>query len=503
MTEERTTPEATSPEPEINSASSEINRRDFIKTAGVAAGGMMLTTACATKPPGPSSAPAVATARKIGPNDKINVGLIGYGGRGHALLGQALALKDQCQVVAVCDVYERRAKEAWIKVDRAGQVAKKYNYYGDVLDRSDIDAVFIATPDHWHAPIALEAMRKGKDVYCEKPMTHTIPEAREMAETAERLQRVVQVGSQTTSADQWWKAKKAIQDGMIGKLLLSQGSYHRNSAGGEWNYGIDHDAGPDKTGDQHLDWDLWQKPAVGKYEWYAPRFFRFRKYWDYSGGIATDLFFHVMAPLNLCWANPEFPWRVMGMGGIYAFDDGREVPDTFMLTADYPSGHSVVLSSSMANSTHIPGLIRGHEGTITMVKHGMFESPTPSITVTPEKINGLDKAFKDKYGTEELEIKTEMKGDPLHAHFMNFFDCIRTRKQPTLNASVAYRVQVAITLSVESYQQGKVLYFDADKQTVTDRRPGSTMKLARPGVLNGDKVMEPDYGLAKYLAKNG
>ena len=107
--------------------------------------------------------------------------------------------------------------------------------------------------------------------------------------------------------------------------------------------------------------------------WDPDRFFRFRKYWDYSGGIATDLFFHVAAPLNICWPEPQFPHKVMAGGGIYVFKDTREVPDTFHLIGEYTKGHSVVLTSSMANSQHIPGLIRGHKGTIIMVDHGMFE----------------------------------------------------------------------------------------------------------------------------------
>src|SRR5579863_5199133 len=120
----------------------------------------------------------------------------------------------------------------------------------------------------------------------------------------------------------------------------------------------------------------------------ADRFFRFRKYWDYSGGIATDLFYHVVAPLNICWDKPQFPHKVMASGGIYGgpkFEEKREVPDTFHLLAEYEEGHSVVLSSSMANSQHIPGLIRGHEGTIIMVEHGQFEGRTDSILVKPER----------------------------------------------------------------------------------------------------------------------
>ncbi|MBI3736669.1 Gfo/Idh/MocA family oxidoreductase [Candidatus Sumerlaeota bacterium] len=471
-----------------------MDRRDFIKKAGASAGVAVLAAGCATTKSAPKveSAPAIISARKLG--DKINVGMIGQGGRGSHLLGQFLAQKNLCQVVAVCDVYQRRVTRAKETCAKRGVDVKTTTNYMDILDMPEVDVVVVATPDHWHAPISIAAMHRGKDVYCEKPMTHTIPEAREMAETSIKLKRIVQVGSQTTSSDQWWKAKKALADGMIGKLLMSQGSYHRNSAGGEWNYGIDHTAGPDKTGEDYLDWELWQKPAKNHYEFYAPRFFRFRKYWDYSGGIATDLFFHVMAPLNLVWPEPEFPWRAVGTGGIYVQDDGREVPDTFMLAADYPSGHSVVLSSSMANSTHIPGLIRGHEGTIVMVPGGQFEGLTPFITVTPEDIGDVKKNFIAKYGAAEVQLKTEFKGDPIVSHIRNFLECVRSREETTLSARKAYRVQVAINLGIESYQQGKVLYFDTDQQVVTDKRPANTIKLAKPGVINGENVAEPDYG---------
>jgi predicted dehydrogenase len=271
---------------------------------------------------------------------------------------------------------------------------------------------------------------------------------------------------------------------MLGKMIMSQGSYHRNWNGkqqppGEWNWPIDTEAGPHSTGDNHIDWKMWLGSAP-KRPWNPDRFFRFRKYWDYSGGIATDLFYHVMAPLNLVWGEGEFPYRVVGTGGIYVFKDEREVPDTFMLVADYPSGHSVVLSSTMANSQHIPGLIRGHEGTLIMVQHGMFERPTDFITVIPERFKADE--FKAKYGTEELKIPVEKtrpagvaelpNGEPSRAsHYDNFVDCMRSREQPVLNGHLAYKTMATIAMSVQSYREGKVLYFggyDANYQPSHD-----------------------------------
>jgi predicted dehydrogenase len=389
--------------------------------------------------------------------------VIGVGGRGSGLLSDAIERSENekdCKVLAVCDVYASRRNRAAVRCGGTG-----YENYKDVLDRNDIDAVMIATPDHWHAPIAIDAVNAGKDVYLEKPMTHTVDEARQVHEAVVRTGAVMQVGSQTTSSDQWWKARKVIADGMLGKMLLSQGSYHRNSREGEWNWDIDKNAGPDGKKDDFINWEMYLGPAPER-PWDPERFFRFRKFWDYSGGVATDLFYHVMAPLNLCWGDGEFPYRVVGTGGVWCFKD-REVPDTFMLCADFPSEHSVVLSSSMANSTHIPGLIRGHEATLTMVEHGMFEGHTDHITVKAERT--FRREFEKKWGQDTIIIKTEP--EKRESHMGNWLRCIRTREKPVLHSELAYKAMVTIGMSVQSYREGKVLYWDAGKQKVVSKPP--------------------------------
>src|SRR4030095_11629427 len=263
-----------------------LNRRDFVKSALGASAAMNVLGRTPT---------VMGNVR--GANEHINVALIGVGGRGNDLLEWVMKTGEQpttpAKVVAVSDVYVKRLNKAKEKAKCDGSLD-----YRAILERKDIDAVIIATPDHWHARMAIEAMERGKDVYLEKPMTHTVDEARRVYETVKRTNRVLQVGSQTTSSDQWWKARKAIQDGMIGKMIMSQGSYHRNSKRGEWNWPIDASAGPDAKGDDFIDWKMWLGEAP-KRKFDADRFFCFRKYWDYSGGIATDLFYHVMAPLNI------------------------------------------------------------------------------------------------------------------------------------------------------------------------------------------------------------
>lgn len=435
--------------------SDKLKRREFVKRSLSAAGaGVVLSNRS-------------VQGRVLGANQRLNLGVIGAGGRGSDLMrwiAEINKTSSTSQIVAVSDVYRKRMRLAQEAVKCEGHLD-----YREVIARKDIDAVIIATPDHWHAPMAIEAMKAGKDVYLEKPMTHTAEEARQVYETVQKTGRVLQVGSQTTSSDQWWQARKAIADGMIGKLIMSQGSYHRNSVEGEWNWTIEQGAGPDARGDDYIDWKMWLGSAAQR-PFDADRFFRFRKYWDYSGGIATDLFYHVMAPMNICWGEAQFPHRVVGTGGTYIFKDGREVPDTFMLAADYAAGHSVVLSSSMANGTHIPGLIRGHEGTIMMVPDGRFEGRVEYITVTPERL--ARNAFKEKYGTIEIKLEATTR----ESHMENFLRCVKTREKPVLDALTAYKAMVPIYMSVKSYREGKVLFFNEQTQQITDQPASSQAK---------------------------
>ena len=453
---------------------SSLDRRDFLKTAGlgIGAAGSALAAKTGAK---------VNGNRVIGANDRINLGLIGCGGRGQDDANRFAQWSEKhnnaSQFVAVCDVYEKRKSQT---AER--HKAKGYLDYRELLNHPDLDAVIIATPDHWHGKMALDAMDHGMDVYLEKPMVHTNEEARQLVATVKETKRVLQVGSQTTSADIWWKAKKAIADGMIGQMIMSQGSYHRNSVEGEWNWPIDEKAGPTAKGDDFIDWDMWlghQFKLAPKRPYDADRFFRFRKYWDYSLGTASDLFYHVIAPLNICWDEPQFPVKVMAGGGIYVFKEKekREVPDTFHLIAEYAKGHSMVLSSSMANSRHIPGLIRGHEGTIEMVSHGQFEGMVPYITMTPE----VRRVRKDgasttvplmgdsyKFGVKPIQIPVDQT-DPMDAHIENFLKCIRTREKPHLDVETGAKAVVVINLAGQSYREGKTLYWDEKRWKAVDR----------------------------------
>ena len=429
-------------------------RRNFLKKAAMGSAAL---------------AAAPAWQRVLGANDRINVALIGLGARGSDHLNLVLqhrANKSDIEIVALCDVYQKRLSMASAKAPGA----KTYVHHQEVLQRSDIDAVFIATPDHWHAPITLAAMERGKDVYVEKPMTHTAEESKTVAQKTKELKRVLQVGVQGLSWNRWHKVHEIVQSGMIGQVVAVQGTYSRNAPEGDWNGGdfwtIDPAAGPDATGDNHIDWQQWLGPSR-QIPYNADRFFRFRKYWDYSGGIATDLHYHIVAPFHVGVAN-DFPTRVAGMGGLWVYNDGREVPDTFLTVADYPSRYSMTVQSSQVNENGPRMMIRGTKATIHLSDE--WEGP-PSrqydyADIFPE--SPFVEEFNKKYGNDQVRVDgVGNEGDLKHVD--NFFDCVRSRQLPNCNVDIGYKTSLACDLSVRSYRNGKVYYFDAQREEVIEK----------------------------------
>ena len=425
----------------MNSASS--SRRAF------------LATAAAT----PAATSAPAASRVIGANDRINVGMIGVGskGRGHLrlLLGRSRDQGD-VRIAAVSDIYRKRRDDA---LSQAGlQGSEGFVDYRDLLARPDIDAVWISTPDHWHATMALDAIEAGKDVYLEKPMTYTIGEARRIASAVERTGRVLQVGSQHVSDKRYHEAQKVIQEGWIGPVLWAQNTYCRNSLYGEWNYTIDPKGTP-----ENIDWDRFLGTAPTR-PFSAERFFRWRKYWDYSGGIATDLFYHRLAPLLLMMGK-QFPSRVSGHGGIYVHRE-REVPDSYATLVEYP-GHFVNLSASMASSAGnvgLPTMVYGHEGAISFLPG--------AIEVKPEY--QFAAKFREATGHEVLRIEVDQESISAD-HVANFLECMRTRAKPAFDPHFGYQVMVAIRLGVDSYRSGRMMAFDPHSERVVpspEDRPG-------------------------------
>jgi len=253
-----------------------------------------------------SALAAAAQFAKPAPSDRITVGMIGTGARAQELM-QAIQQHPVAEIVSVVDAYKGRVERA---IDRTNGRAKACRTHHDLLADKSIDAVVVATPDHWHRQIIVESVGAGKDVYSEKPMTYRASDGLDIIKAARAAERIVQVGSQGVSSLGQQTAKEMIQSGKLGKVTMIQAAYNRNTASGAWIYPIPPDAGPNT-----VDWEMFLGPAP-KRPFSLERFFRWRCYEDYSGGIATDLFVHLCTTIHFIM-NAKAPARVMAMGELY------------------------------------------------------------------------------------------------------------------------------------------------------------------------------------------
>jgi predicted dehydrogenase len=450
-----------------------LSRREFLQTSAAAATALAL--------------PAVSYGRILGANERINLGVIGTGGMGthHVQSITDRSTRDNVFVTRVCDVYRRRLNNAIGIIggpDTSGTME-----YRELLGDKELDGVVIATPDHWHTKIAIEAMDAAKDVYVEKPLSHTIEQAIECRDAVKKTGRVLQVGPQGTSDGRYWAARQAIRQGRIGKVAWSQASYCRNSRGGQFNWQIDADAGPkqDAKAEGYVWWDRWlghEWNLAPKIEWNADHFFRFRKYFAYNGGLATDLLYHKLAPLLLAISgvNGEYPKRVVATGGTFVEKDERDIPDTFMMMVDYPTEHSVVLVSVMTNDTGIDDVIRGQHG--TMYFSGNFDTGTTGSSIRiveqadwwPEfrKVNADEVQWamkKNSEGKDQPEpgaggAEFELAGAARPDHMMAFLNAIRGEGDVACNVELGCSTMVAIKMGVEAYRQSKVMLWDAEQE---------------------------------------
>jgi predicted dehydrogenase len=418
-----------------------LSRRKFLQSSSFSGAAMVLG--------------GLVPASVLGANDRIHFGVIGTGAMGTGHLSELVkrSEQDNVQCLAVCDVFQRRLSKAISLCQGQG-----YRDYRRLLERNDIDAVLIATPDHWHAKMAIDAMEAGKHVYVEKPMTLTVEQAIQTRNAVRRYSKVLQVGPQATGDDAVWQAHEAIKEGRIGKVTWAQGGYNRNFRNCLFNSSapIDPAAGPSATGEDYIDWDMWLGHEFGlapKIPYNSDHFFRFRKYWPYNGGVATDLLYHKLAPLLLAIAGPngEYPLRVNSSGGLYVEKDGRDIPDTLILTIDYPSEYSIFLISTLTNDTQIPDRIYGKHGTLE------FGAGDPELRVNGE----FAPEFKQmNQGYTEVRLarqeRKDMKG--------NFVDVIRGNGKLHCNAELGAATMVAIRLGVEAYRQRKTMVWDSEQE---------------------------------------
>ncbi len=401
-----------------------LSRRHFLAAGGAAAAVAMT---------------AKSYARVIGANDRIRTGFIGVGGMGSGHLDAINKLKepDNVEAVAVADCWLTRAEAG------AKKVAAPH-FYGDyrkLLDHKDIDYVTIATPEHWHSHMTIDAMDSGKAVYCEKPMTHGIPEALAVVKKQKETGLALQVGVQAMSDDSYSSAAKAIEEGVIGQVVQAQIEYvRRYDKQGPWRVPDVTDATP-KPAD--LDWSAWLGSAP-KIDWNPHHYFEWRNYAVYSGGICTDLFIHrITRIMKAC--KLTYPRRVVGMGGIWQWPDGRDLPDNFEMICEYPRGMTVYVLGTMSNRVGIDHLIRGYRGTLYF---------TPSGWVAKDK-DGKTLASHEKKGAEDIVL-----------HHNNLHKHLREGVELNCPAELGLAGVVAVNMANESWRSGRMMGWDRETQTM-------------------------------------
>ncbi len=413
--------------------SNRLGRRSFLHSMALGAGVTAAWTA--------RSYSAIS-----GATERLRVGVIGCGGMANSHMSALLGMKEKANVEigAVCDIFQKRLDAA------AGKTGgKPFVRYHELLAQKDIDYVLIATPEHWHHRMILDSLEAGKHVYVEKPMTHSIRQAQEVVRRMGGSKLKLQVGVQGMSDESYEVANKYVREGALGKVVMAQIDYSRNHVGDFWAYDIDPDAKPGVN----LDWAAWLGPAP-KRPWDPRRFFQWRRYWDYSGGIATDLFIHRVTRI-LKSAGLTFPDKVVATGGKWEFADSvAEIPDTFNMLCDYPGGPTVVLVSSMANDTPIDHVLRGHKATLQFTREG--------FTIAPQGL--FSKA--DAAGSASRVVYRKTGGEDVTLHHGNLQNAIRGGEPLRCDHMLGYHGVVVTMMGVESLRRRKYLKWNSQKQRV-------------------------------------
>jgi predicted dehydrogenase len=444
--------------------SRQFSRRQFLQTGAGTAGAMIAAKTVLLE-----TTPMWATP--VSASDHVRFGMIGVGMQGSGLLTNAIQLPG-VECVAACDLYDGRHTLAKEIVSPNLPTTRRYQ---ELLANKDIDCIVAAVPDHWHKQVVVDAMNAGKDIYCEKPMSHSVADGVEMVAAAQKTGRVVQIGSQRVSSVVCAKAKELFDQGAIGDVMLVEGSLGRNDPGGAWEYPPPTDLSP-----ENLDWDTWQG-TVPKRAFDPLIFARWRCWKEYGTGVAGDLLVHLVSGMMFVMGLNEPPKRAMAMGGILRWKDGRNMPDVHSTLFEYGN---VPVYMRLNLGTETPEVYRfmGSKGILEVNEYSVTFTPQPGVDTSPSYYtNSFPHAMREAYfkqwheehdpppGKEPAHESVSYRSvswDELKPHLWTFFQAVRSRKPVTEDAVFGSNAAIACHMANESYFRRSAVWFDTKTNSI-------------------------------------
>lgn len=405
-----------------------IHRREFLRRSAGAAAGVALA--------------AGSAKRVIGANERISLGLIGTGGRGQSYLGELKRIAEQLpfEVTAVCDLWTLNRDAAAAKVEELfGRRPRAFQYHEELLALNDVDAVTIATPDHWHIPVLLDALEAGKDAYVEKPLAYTLEEATRARDAVRRTGRIVQVGTQRRSEGHFIAAAEFVHSGRLGKVSMAECAWNDNSP--RWRRG---DLG--RLKEEDIDWKRYLNGREMRP--FDPRhYLEWKLYKDFTIGVAGLLGSHMIDIVQWLMDAP-YPRSAVTGGGVYVYKDGRTTDDTFTTVFEYPQEFLLIYTTRLGNS-YMPG-------TVLYGKNGTFF------------VDRLTATGDGGAGSEKIQEEIRIERSPGMNHLHNFLECVRSRKEPNAPIEVGHSHMVACIMAEESLNRRKRIVWDAEKEELRE-----------------------------------
>ncbi len=443
------------------------SRRQFLQSSAAGAGSLLGGKTILLDTPNLAARPNSVPA-----SERVRFGMIGVGMQGSGLLANAIGLPG-VECVAAADLYDGRHTLAKEITGNSNLLTTRR--YQELLDRKDIDCIVAAVPDHWHKRVVVDACNSGKDIYCEKPMSHTAQQGFEMVEAAQKNKRIVQIGSQRVSSVLAAKARELVHGGSIGDVVMVELTLGRNDPTGAWEYPPPFDLSP-----QTLDWDTWLNDAP-KIPFDPNRFARWRCWKEYGTGVAGDLMVHLISGMlfTLGWNEP--PRSASALGGIFRWKDGRNMPDLHVVLFDY---HGVPVYVRLGLSAETPELARfmGPKGVLDAGEFELRFSPQRGVDTAPSYYaGGFPAKMREEYfqqwhaehdvkpGQEPLTDDTIYRGndwDDVKPHLWNFFQAVRSRQPVVEDATFGHHAALACHMANESYFRNKPVFWNAGSRSV-------------------------------------